>query len=44
MSFIREVVWEMRASGECEVCQKGEPLGKDIGLDDVKGPIRVRRT
>lgn len=42
MPAIREVVWEMRSFGICEVTQKGEAVG-GVGLEDVKGPIRVRR-
>ncbi|SMR41233.1 unnamed protein product [Zymoseptoria tritici ST99CH_1A5] len=44
MSIIREVVWERRKAGECEVLQKGEVLGMEVELEDVRGPIRVRRT
>lgn len=44
MPRIREAVWEMRKAGECEVLQKGEVLGDEVGLEDVRGPIRVRRT
>lgn len=43
MPSVRELVWEMRARGEVEVLQKGEVLGNDVTLQDVKGPIRVRR-
>ncbi|CZT22138.1 uncharacterized protein RCC_08007 [Ramularia collo-cygni] len=43
MPLIREVIWEMRADGACEVTQKGEALGEEVGVGDVKGPIRVRR-
>jgi hypothetical protein len=42
MPRIREVVWDMRAAGQVEILQKGEVLGDDIGLDDIKGPIRIR--
>nr|OQO24074.1 hypothetical protein B0A51_09627 [Rachicladosporium sp. CCFEE 5018] len=44
MPAVREVVFDWRAEGKCEVLQKGEVLGEDVGLEDVKGPIRVRRT
>lgn len=43
MPAIRELVWELRGAGECEVLQKGSVLGMDVGLEDVRGPIRVRR-
>jgi hypothetical protein len=43
MSIIREVVWEKRKEGECEVLQRGEVLGMEVGVEDVRGPVRVRR-
>lgn len=43
MPAIRELAWELRSRGECEILQKGAVLGDDIGIDDVKGPIRLRR-
>lgn len=39
----RRIVWEMRDKGEVEILQRGEVLGEDVTMDDVKGPIRVRR-
>jgi hypothetical protein len=42
MDGIRELVWEMMGRGECEVTQKGEVV--DVPLEDIRGPIRVRRT
>lgn len=42
MPAIREIVWEMRDRGEVEIMQKGEVLGSEIGLEDVRGPIRLR--
>jgi hypothetical protein len=42
MPTIRERVWEMRDQGLIEILQKGEVLSNDVGLQDVKGPIRVR--
>ena len=44
MPAVRELTWELRSRGECEILQKGEVLGDDIGTKDVKGPIRIRRT
>jgi hypothetical protein len=43
MPAVRELVFQLRKEGECEVLQKGVVLGYEIGLDDVVGPIRVRR-
>ncbi len=43
MPTIREMLWEMRAHGEVEILQKGEPIPEEIQLQDVKGPIRARR-
>ncbi|KAF2713017.1 hypothetical protein K504DRAFT_368652 [Pleomassaria siparia CBS 279.74] len=42
MESVRIVVWELRDNGEVDIMQKGEVLGKDVGLADVKGPIRLR--
>jgi hypothetical protein len=44
MSPIREILWEMRAEGLCEIVQGGVSIGEHVGLEDVRGPIRVRRT
>lgn len=43
MPAIRELAWQERAAGRCEVLQKGMVLGADVRLEDVHGPIRVRR-
>lgn len=43
MPEIRRLAFELRAQGEVEVLQKGEVLADDVGLDDVVGPIRLRR-
>lgn len=43
MSDVRELVWQMRDRGEVEILQRGEVLGEEVGLEHVKGPIRVRR-
>ena len=43
MPLIRELVWELRDRGECEVLQKGEVLGLEVGVGDVRGAVRVRR-
>ena len=44
MSSVRELAWERRDRGECEILQKGEVLRDDVSLGDIKGPIRIRRT
>lgn len=43
MPRVRELVWDLRADGLLEVLQKGEVIGSDVSLDNLKGPIRVRR-
>ena len=43
MPAIRELAWQLRGQGECEILQKGQVLGDDVGPNDVKGPIRIRR-
>ena len=42
MPAIRELAWTVRDAGECQILQKGQPI--DVDIDDVRGPIRVRRT
>jgi hypothetical protein len=42
MDPVRQVMWEKRAAGEVEMMQKGEVINPE-SLDDVRGPIRVRR-
>lgn len=42
MDAVRQVMWEKRDTGEVEVMQKGEVLDVD-SLDDIRGPIRVRK-
>ncbi|KAF2840068.1 hypothetical protein M501DRAFT_931452 [Patellaria atrata CBS 101060] len=44
MPSIRELVWAMRDAGEVEILQKGEVLENDVGLEQIKGPIRARKT
>lgn len=43
MPGIRELAWQKRSDGELEILQKGEVLSDDVDLDDVPGPIRLRR-
>ncbi|TKA53918.1 hypothetical protein B0A55_11972 [Friedmanniomyces simplex] len=40
---IRELAFELRAVGYCEVLQKGKVLGDDVDLIEVEGAIRIRR-
>ena len=44
MPHIREVLWEMRENGEAEILQKGEVIPDGVTLEDIKGPIRARRS
>jgi len=43
MPRIRETIWALRSQGQLEVLQKGRVLDEHVTLDDLKGPIRVRR-
>ena len=43
MPTIREVLWGMRQRGEVEILQRGNVV-RDIELQDIKGPIRARKT
>lgn len=43
MEIVRQVMWQLREAGKVEVLQKGEVVGVEK-LEDVRGPIRVRRT
>jgi hypothetical protein len=43
MPRIRELAWERRCKGELEVLQKGEVLDEEVALENVRGPIRLRR-
>lgn len=44
MPDIRRLAWDLREQRKCEILQKGEVLGGDLKPDDVRGPIRIRRT
>ncbi|KAI9887181.1 MAG: hypothetical protein M1823_001008 [Watsoniomyces obsoletus] len=44
MDTTRQLVWAMRDRGEVEVVQRGQVLDDELRLEDVKGPIRVRKT
>ncbi len=43
MPQIREILWDMRQREEVEILQRGVPIADEIGLEDIKGPIRARR-
>ena len=44
MPPIRNMIKDLRMKGEVEILQRGEVIDRNIPVDDVKGPIRVRRT
>ena len=44
MPEVRKALWDMLDRGEVEILQGGVPLSSDIRLDQVKGPIRARKT
>ena len=43
MPSIRQRAWQLRGSGLVEVLQRGQVLPSDLRLEDVTGPIRVRK-
>ncbi len=43
MDLTRMLVWAMRDRGEVEILQRGQVLDDQLRLEDVKGPIRVRK-
>jgi len=40
---IRELAWELRELGYCEILFRGRVLGMDVDLYEVEGPVRFRR-
>lgn len=44
MPAVREMLWEMRANGEVEILQHGDVMSDDVALEDVRGPIRARKS
>lgn len=44
MPACRDIVWELRDSGAVEILQKGQVLGNDVKIEDVSGPIRIRKS
>ncbi|KAF2154989.1 hypothetical protein K461DRAFT_276168 [Myriangium duriaei CBS 260.36] len=43
MVTVRELAWKLRDAGELEILQKGTVLDPDTQIEDVTGPIRLRR-
>ena len=43
MTPIRAIAWDARANGHLEIMQRGRPLSDDARLEDISGPIRLRR-
>lgn len=43
MPQIRELAWKSKEKGELDVLQKGEIIDQNVSLEDIKGPIRLRR-
>lgn len=44
MPAVREVLWAMRDNGEAQILQHGDVLPDDVAVENVKGPIRARRS
>lgn len=44
MPMVRELAWELRAGSisELEVLQGGQVVDEGVGLQDIRGPIRLR--
>ena len=43
MPEIRKLCYGMRSQGQVEILQRGSILPADTRLEDIKGPIRVRK-
>lgn len=43
MPTIRQIAWQQRAEGVLEVLQRGSVLGPEVELEQIRGPIRIRR-
>lgn len=43
MPQLREMSFQARDRGEIEILQRGELVTTDRPLDDVRGPIRIRK-
>lgn len=44
MPRLRSMAFEARDRGEIEILQRGEVVDAGRGIDDVRGPIRIRRS
>ena len=44
MPTVRSMLEGMRKSGQVEILQKGEVVAGDVDVDDLRGPIRARKT
>lgn len=44
MPEIREILWTMRERGEVEILQRGACLPEGTELQNIRGPIRARKT
>ena len=44
MDPLRTLINDLRSQGDVEVLQRGQVIPTSVRLDDVKGPIRIRRT
>lgn len=40
---VYELAWELREFGDCEILRKGVVLPDDVSLEDIDGPVRIRR-
>ena len=43
MPACRDIAWKLRDQGDVELLQKGQVLANDIGVDEVRGPVRIRK-
>lgn len=44
MPACRNIIWELRDSGAVKILQKGQILENDVKIEDIRGPIRVRKS
>ena len=44
MPQLREMAFDARDRAEVQILQRGEAINGDRGIEDVRGPIRVRLT
>lgn len=40
---VYELAFESRELGDCEILRKGVVIGDDVTIQDLDGPIRIRR-